>query len=1006
MRRVLIALLLGALAGVALPAGASAFSLTKWEAGTCASTECSDHGPPADFYTQAAGHPSFGITDFRFATKKTVLLPGVEWEEPLGHVKDVRVDLPAGLAVNPEATEKLCTEAQLNEEKKLCPPESQVGVDEATGTAEVLGVKKTVTEDFPVYNMQRLPGEPARFGVEINSALVELADAKGHIYLEGGISWQPGGESPRGSGSEDAGVELGDYHEYFEIHDIPTVPELIESRLIFWGVPQEMQSGSTEPPKAFITLPSTCTSPQVTRLHVDSYEAPGHFIEEENVTPVIATGCSALAFDPSLSLVPETSQSDQPDGASATLHVPQLTSEPSKPNSPDVQGAEVTLPAGMTLNPSAANGLQACSDAQYAQDACPAASQVGTVSANAPGVPDGSLTGGVYVGAPEPGQGPESGGMYRLFVLAETPRQPGAEGPGGLYGVGLRLEGRVSADPKTGQLTARFANAPQVPFEQLTLRFNGGPRAPLANPLACEAVKPSGLILPYGGAARAASASGFTVSGCASPLPFALTQSLAAKSTQAGTFSPFTFKLARADGQQYPSQLSTTLPAGVVGAIPTVPLCGEAQANAGSCPSASQIGTVAVSAGAGGEPYSLTGQAYLTGPYDNDPYGLSVVVPAIAGPYDLGDVVVRAGIGVGMYNARVSVSSTLPTIVGGVPLRLKSLTVDVDRVNFASNPTSCTAESDESVFGSTLGASDSLSSPFQASGCAALAFKPTVSLQTSAKASKPDGASFVVQVTQGARQAGIRELQLQLPKQLVARFSTIQTSCPVARFETGPPPGTCEASARVGTVSVSTPVLPGRLTGTAWFVSHGNESFPDVELVLHGDGVEVVLVGHTHIARSSITTSTFEELPDVPISNVTVDLPLGSSSALAANGQLCEASLLAPTTLVAQNGAKISHETRVAVTGCAIRVVSHHLRGTHLTLTVWAPEAGRVSFSVAGMRRTVTLRVHKAGRVKLKLHLSALAIVALHGHGHRLRLRIGFAPKIGHNSSLARLVLR
>jgi hypothetical protein len=1005
MRRVLVALLVGAVIGVVLPSAASAFSLTKWEAGTCANTECSDHGPHEDFYTQAAGHPNFGITDFRFAATKTVVVPGVdEWEEPIGHVKDARVDLPTGLAVNPEATPQ-CEEVQLNKEEKLCPAASQVGVDEATGTAEVLGVKKTVTEDFPVYNMQRLPGEPARFGVEVNSTLVELAGAKGHIYLEGGISWQPGAGSPKGSGSEDAGVEQGDYHEYFEIHDIPTVPELIESRLIFWGVPQEMQSGSTEPPKAFITLPSTCTSPQRTWLHVDSYEEPGHYLEAENMTPVTATGCSALAFDPSLSLAAETSQSDQPDGASVTLQVPQLSAEPSKPDSPELQGAEVTLPAGMTLNPSAANGLQACSDAQYALDACPAASQVGTVSVNVPGIPDGSLAGDVYVGAPEPGEGPESGGMYRLFVLAETPRQPGGEGPGGVYGVGLRLEGHVSANTRTGQLTATFANAPQVPFEALTLHFNGGVRAPLANPLRCEAVKPSGSILPYGGAAKAASASGFTVSGCSSPLPFSLTQGLAAQSTLAGAFSAFTFDLARTDGQQYVSQLTTTLPVGLVGAIPTVPLCGEAQANAGSCPAASQIGTVAVAAGAGSEPYAFAGQAFLTGPYDHDPYGLSVVVPAIAGPYDLGDVVTRAGISVGMYNARVSVASTLPTIVGGVPLRLKGLSVDVNRAEFASNPTSCTAESVESLFGSTLGASDSLSSRFQASGCAALAFKPSITLKTSAKASKPDGASFEVQVTQGAHQAGIRELQLQLPKQLVARFSTIQKSCPAAKFETGPPPGACEAGARVGTVSVSTPVLPGRLTGTAWFVSHGSESFPDLDLVLNGDGVQVVLVGHTHIARSSITTSTFEELPDVPISNVTVELPLGASSALAANGVLCGASLLAPTTLVGQNGARISQETKIAVSGCAIRVISHRLRGTRLTLTLWVPEAGRVSVSAPGLR-TVKLRVRKAGRLELKLHLSPRAIVALHGHGHRLRLRIGFTPKTGHNSSLVRLALR
>ncbi len=996
LKRAWLSALLGsALIGGVPVAGAQAFEVTKWEAGTCKESNCTDAGPHSAFYTQASGHPDFGITDFRFAAKKegTVL----KWEAPEGHVKDVRVDLPPGLAVNPEAAET-CTEAQLQADKEECPAGSQVGIDEATGTASVLGISKTVTEEFPVYNMVRKPGQPARFGVEVNSALVRLAGVQGFIYLEGGISWHK--EATTG---ENSGVASGDYHLFFEIRDIPKAPELIESRLIFWGVPQE--HSHIGKPTAFITLPSTCSSKQITTLHADSYEEPGNWIPETNETPLIATGCESLPFKPTLTLSPETSQSDQPDGATVTLHLPQYMDEPSKTDSADAQSAQVTLPEGMTLNPSAAHELETCSQQQYEDEGkCPEASAVGTVSVNAPGIKDGSLVGHVYVAAPkpEPDEEQPARGEYRLFLVADSPE----------YGVGLRLEGLVRANPQTGQLTTTISGAPQIPFEDLTLHFRGGPRAPLANPLACGAVAPSASIMPYGRETAAVPAtSGFTVDAngaggeCASPLPFSLVQSLAPQSpAQAGAYDPASFSLTRAEGQQYLSKISTTLPAGLVGAIPSVPLCGEAEANAGTCPTTSQIGTVTVTAGAGSEPYSFTGRAYLTGPYGGAPYGLSVVVPAVAGPYDLGEVLTRATLNVGVYSGRVTVSATLPSIVGGVPLRLQSLNVAVSRPSFLFNPTSCSPLATESVLSSLAGASQSLPSPFQVGDCGALAFTPSLSASSGAKTSKLGGASLVVKVAQAAHQANIRELQLQLPKQLVARFSTIQKACPAATFEAGPPPGGCQASSVVGTATVTTPVLPGQLSGDAYFVSHAAESFPDVELVLHVDGVTVVLVGHTHIANSSITTSTFESLPDVPISSVVVSLPVGSNSALSANGQLCRAKLLAPTTIIAQSGAKITRETKIAVTGCPVELISHKRRGGRLILTVWAPQAGRVTVSGRGFKR-VSFRVRKTGELELRVPLGASALATLGGNG-KTKLRIGFKPKSGGSGSAASLELR
>jgi hypothetical protein len=975
-------LAIGALA--AAPSVAQAFSLSKWEGETCSDPTCTDAGAPANFYTQAAGHPGYGITDFSFAYKEVL---GAK--EPEGNVKDVRVDLPVGLAVNPEAT-KQCSEAQL--EAFACPAETQVGVDEATGTAELtLGIKTSVKEEFNVYNMVRKHGEPARFAVVISSPALEGGELatghhlRGHLFLEGGISWHHEDET-----SESSGVSSGDYHEFFRIPNIAVEPEVVESRLIFWGIPQEHQK-STEGQKAtaFITLPSTCSSNPITILHVDSYEAPGQFIRSANPTPVKGSGCENLQFSPSLSLGAATSQSDQPDGAKIDLHIPQYLSEPARPDSPDLQSTEVTLPEGLTLNPSAAHGLEACTNDQIgigssSEVKCPGGSEIGSVSINAPGIPNGSLSGHVYLGSPG-SKDSESGEKYRAFLAAESTQ----------FGVGLRLEGRVRANAQTGRLTASFGGTPQVPFEDFNLQLRTGPRAPLANPLSCGSIGPTASLTPYTGqAATSAATAGFNVGGCPSPLPFSLVQNIPGPNpSQAGAYSPFDFNLARGDGQQYLAKISTTLPAGLLGAIPSVSLCGEPLAAQGKCPPASQIGTVTVAAGAGSEPYTFTGQAYLSGPYAGAPYGLSIVVPAVAGPFDLGNVITRATIDVGLYSARVIATSSLPTVVEGVPLRLKSLTVAVNRPSFIFNPTNCSPLAVESLLGSTFGASQSVSSPFQLSGCERLPFKPGFSVSSGGRTSKANGASITVKVTQKPGQANVHQVILQLPKQLPSRLTTLQKACPAATFEAGLPPGDCASTSLVGTATVLTPVLPGALTGPAYLVSHGGEAFPDLDLVLRGDGVEVVLVGHTHVSRTGVTTSKFETLPDVPFSSALVSLPVGPHSVLAATAPLCASKLVAPTTLLAQSAAKITSQTKISVTGCGVSVLSQRTSGTRATLKLLVPVAGRVTVSGRDIRR-VTRRVRKAGTVTLSVLLSRGGTAALQRsrrrrHRLKLKLRIG-----------------
>ena len=941
------------------PSARAAFGVEEanFEAGTCFVSSCVYTSPSSEFFTQAAGHPPFGITTFEMNHRTN----GLGQAEPEGNLRNIRVEIPPGLAADPEALPQ-CPIAEFNANN--CPSDTEVGTDElkvfaaGTGDLELAGT---------VYNLQQPPGLPLDFGIDIG--VPPLVNT--HSFLEGHVDWS------------------GDYHEYFEIRNAPTEGELggvkvplsvLRSKLIFNG-----RAGEGN----FITLPSVCSSSTTSFLEVESWE--GQISRTQTHTPVGVEGCNNVPFAPTTTVTPETAQSDEPDGALTELAVPQNV-DSEQINSSDVKDVHVTLPEGMTLNPSAANGLQACTAAQIAIGqttpvTCPAASKIGTVTIETD-LPPGSLAGNVYLG--DPGGGPITGPPYTMYIDAES-----------IHGVSVRLQGLVNPNPSTGQLETTFTENPQLPFSDLIVRLNGGALAPIANPLLCRTEPVAELLTPYTGASAMLASSPFTTAGCpSSPPPFVLSQATDDQSASAGANTSFSFNLGRGDGQQYLSTISTALPPGLLGMIPSVALCGEAQANAGTCPSASQIGTAAVSAGAGPQPYAFSGTVSLTGPYGGAPYGLSVAVPAVAGPFDLGTVVARAAIRVGLFDGRVTTSGAVPTIVGGVPVRLRSINVTVNRPNFLINPTSCAALATETTLGSTLGAIQHLSSPFQMGGCDKLAFKPSFAVSTGAHATKANGVSLETKITQGAHQANIRQVLVSLPKQLPSRLTTLQKACPAAQFETGTPPGTCPTTAQVGTATVVTPVLPGELTGPAYLVSHGGGGFPDLDLVLRGDGVEVVLVGHTQI-KAGITSSKFETLPDAPITSATVSLPVGPRSLLAANANLCRTTLYAPTTLIAQSGARINSKSKITVSGCPVEIISHRTSGDKAILTVLAPEAGRLSVSGRDVH-TLERRVGKAGKVRLTVQLTSAGIARRRGSKQmRLTLRVGFVAHRGHGSSKA-----
>jgi hypothetical protein len=968
-------------------------------------------------FTEAGGRVPFGITDFSVAPKEGSIAFGNA--VPSGVVNHIRTDVAPGLATDPEAIPH-CTSAQfgaealpgskLYEEPK-CPVGTEIGENKvlvyiAPAKADV---EIPTTPETNVYNLVQpeglKEGEASSFGVALK---LPVALTKGELEGEFALHPLPIGEFPGASkaekeaekagtekaleekqywahtliegnvewGTEAKGTGLGDFHDYFEINVSESLP-LVRSRLIFKGT-----AGHD-----FITNATSCPGHNTTTLTLTDSE--GATSRKTFTTPIGLEGCKGLAFGPEFSLTPASSLSDQPDA---------FTAEASEVQNPEarapsqVKTASFTLPEGMTLNPSAAHGLEACTPSQANQVEgtekfteafgvnCPAGSKIGTVTLNVPTLPDGSLTGSAYLGAPA--SGTITGPPYTMYVVANSER----------YRVSVRLIAQVIPNEATGQITTVFASPPEQPFSDLAIHFERSVLAPVANPLVCGTASGSATFQPTATPELASTtdAFGVAITGCAATIPFGLGQSTENEESKGGGHTSWTYSLGRPEGNQYLKQVKTTLPEGLVGNIPAVTLCPEAEANAGTCSSASKIGNVTVASGSGSSPYTFNGTVYMTGPYNGAPYGLSIVVPALAGPFNLGNVVSRATINVNPTTAQVTSDAILPTIVKGIPIRLRSLSVNINKQGFLDNPTNCsTPSTTESELTSAEGAvQKGLSSSFQLAGCSSLAFAPKFTAGTSAKTSRANGASITTTITQGAGQSNIKSVKVQLPKQLPSRLSTLNKACTEAVFNANPL--SCPAASKVGTATVITPTLPGKMTGPAIFVSHGGAAFPDLDLVVEDQGVRVILVGNTNI-KNNVTTTTFASTPDVPVTSVTVSLPTKSNSAVAAFGDLCARPLVMPTTITAQNGKVTKQNTVIAVSSCGVKVVGHKIIGNTAYLTVRTFAAGRISASGSGISTTMRSLAAAAKTATLKVPLS--------GSGRskrkplKVKIRVGFVPK-------------
>ncbi len=901
--------------------------------------------------TQAGSHPFQLTTTIALNQRANTL-------EPPGVPRHLRFQLPTGFLGNTTVL-KQCDDLDFRHVVEggtvdLCPADTAVGVVNLT-----VNETHETTFTVPIFNLVPKQGEPARFGFEVIGIPVTL-DTSVRTGSDYGVNVDVNNIS-----------ELANFiSSTVTLWGVPGDSSHNESR--GWGclaggkyaaeaeVSCDRSSESNPPP--FLTMPTSCGGAWTPTVEGESW--PLKATREAEAAPVSfgaapyklidgfgrelgVSGCNKLPFGPALEVSPDGEAASTPTGLAVKVNVPQeVNGNGAGLESSSVKDIAVTFPEGVTVNPASADGLEACSEGQIGFEAghgvngsgfeefnpvtepgsktalftpsignpfCPTASKIGTVKIKVP-VIKSPLNGSLYLAAQNANP---FGSLVAAYIVAKDEES----------GVVVKLPGEVSLNPVTGQISTTFENSPQAPLEEAEIHLFGGAQAPFSTPSHCGAYTTDATFTPWSGGAPIGSSSSFKVTsgpnGSACPpaaLPF--TPSLQAGTTNinAGAFSPFVTTIGREDGNQNIDAVQLHTPPGLSGILTGIPLCPEAQANAGTCSQASLIGHTTVSVGLGNEPFTVVGgEVFLTEKYAGAPFGLSIVNPAVAGPFNLGKVIVRAKIEVDPHTAALTVTTgEIPHILDGIPLQIKHVNVTIDRPGFTFNPTNCGKTSITGNIGSVEGAGSPVAAPFQVTNCAALKFAPKFAVATSGKTSKAKGASLHVKLTypQGpvGTYANIARVKVDLPKQLPSRLTTLQKACTNAQFEANP--AGCPQASIIGHAKAVTPLIPVPLEGPAYFVSHGGEAFPSLIMVLQGYGVKIDLVGTTFISKAGITSSTFKTVPDQPIGSFELTLPQGKYSALAANGNLCTSKLAMPTEFLAQNGAKINDSTKISVTGC------------------------------------------------------------------------------------------
>jgi hypothetical protein len=960
--------------------------------------------PGGALITQAGSHPFQYTTIFNVNAGLVfdAEAPSKKAPAPIALAKDVTVKLPPGLIGNPIAYPRCSLHLFLTVHHagaNLCPLNTVVGVASATlFEPHIGGATGVLVRVVPIFNVEPGPGQAARFGFSPDGVPVFL-----------GASVRTG---------EDYGVTA-------RVENISQSVGFLTNTVTFWGVPGDERHNNArgagcleeidrsevpcEPdakassPPPFLTLPTACSgSPLATIADTDAWISPGTMVSpipNPSVPMPTMDGCDLLGFHAGISAQPDTASASTASGLSVDVHVPQESSQAADGfEQSAIKTIEVTLPAGVTLNASAADGLQACTGeatsplggkmgvpvneigvtgdrqeffsepgvphigftprlpgsvlAGQAGEAeplepgvnfCPDAAKVGAVKITTP-LLSNPLVGGVYLASPQnfralPPQNPFQTHLA-IYLVAEDPTT----------GVLVKLAGEIEVGGEPGvsglaegQVRTRFTNNPPVPFEDAEVHFFGGDRAALSTPPRCGRYTTEAAFEPWSNtsfdrqmlhaSSQFAITSGPGGGPCAGEvLPFAPSMNADSTSVNAGAFTPLVTNINREDGQQRLGHVVVHLPPGASANLTGVPLCAESEANAGACSEASQIGESTASVGVGSHPFTVTGgKVYLTENYKGAPFGLSIVTPAKAGPFELQEgkpVVVRAKLEVDPITAAATVTSDeIPKEIEGIPLQIRHINVTVNRPNFTFNPTNCDPLSVTGTVFGREGAIAPVASPFQVTNCAALTFKPKLEVSTPGQASRANGASLRVKISYPKGSQGtaswFRYTKFVFPKGLSARLPTLNHACLAKTFESNE--AACPSASRVGHVVVHTEVVPVPLEGPVYLVSYGNAKFPEAVFVLRGYGVMVQLHGETFVdPKTSRTSATFPNTPDVPFESIEVTLPQGPFSEFganlpaSANYNFCGRKLEMPTTLKAQNGLEIKQNAILALTGCKL----------------------------------------------------------------------------------------
>lgn len=873
--------------------------------------------------TLAGSHPYALSLNVGFPTERH---PGTTLVAA-GHVRDLSVDFPRGEVINPKATPVLCTEAELvTEVDPGCPPASQVGTVTAITVAAFVQAVSS-----PLYNMVPPPGQAAQLGF----------DALGvgfFVHVGGGV--RNDGDYGLTGGSNDIPALTGNpvFGARVELWGDPTGAVHDEARHCLAKFSDPLQPCPvTETHTAFLATPGDCPgTPAVTRAHADSWEQPSppSPIKETSYESTDLAGapsslqkCGELEFKPTITAKPTTNLTDSPSGLDVDLHQPQ-NFDPNARSTAILKDATLTLPAGVTVNPSQADGLAACNPAQiglatavgaspihFTKPAaqCPNASKLGSVSVSTP-LLGHSLPGALYIA--KPFDNPFNS-LLAVYLTVDDPQS----------GVVAKLAGEVHADPTSGQLAVTFKENPELPIEDVSVHLFTGPRASLRTPPACGSYEsvahlvpwsaPEGLPVNTGDSfASSAAPGGGTCPSSAAAAPNKPSFIAGTITPKAGSYSPFTLRFSRADGSQSIGGFEATLPQGLTAKLAGVPACSEAQIAAAkareapekgvleqaspSCPAASEIGTTTVAAGAGPTPLNVSGKVYLAGPYKGAPLSAVIITPAVAGPFDLGAVVVRAAIYLDRDTALVrTVSDPLPSILDGIPLDLRSATVRLGRPNFSLNPTSCDPKSVLATTTSLFGQPAALSSPFQVGGCKSLPYGPKLATRLFGPTHRGGHPRLRAVFTAKPGEANSARIVFALPHSEFIDQAHFRTICTRVQFAANQ----CPAGSVYGQVKAITPLLDYPLQGPIYLRS-SNHKLPDVVVALRGPAsqpIEIDLDGRVDSVNGGIRTS-FESVPDAPATKVIVTLQGAKKGLFQNSTNICKGTHRASLKLTAQSG--------------------------------------------------------------------------------------------------------